>query len=162
MKMLTLFASEERALAHVQSMRRPLERLIERVAGRFEYGVRLWFEPVAAPSARPKSARNLGARFLLAKKQRHDAEREARLMAHTRAHEIFEQLASVADDANRRAPPIGPDTARLILDATFLVHATAQKKFRASLERWRRQLAPRGFELSLTGPWPPYHFVEMR
>jgi hypothetical protein len=162
MKMLTLFASEERALAHVQSMRRRLERLIERVAGRFEYGVRLWFQPVATPSGRPASTRKLGARFLLAKKERRDAEREARFVAHARAQEIFEQLASLADDASRRAPPVGPGTARLILDATFLVRAAAQKKFRTSLERWRRQLAPRGFEVSLTGPWPPYHFVEMR
>jgi hypothetical protein len=161
MKMLTLFASEERALAHVQSLRRRLERLLERLTGRIEYGFRLWFDPSALPSFSPIDAHHDGSRFLLAKKQRRDAEREARFLAHTRAQEAFDQLAALADDGNRRAAPIAPGATRLVLDAAFLVRATSQKKFHAAVERLRRQLGRRGFELSLTGPWPPYHFVEL-
>jgi hypothetical protein len=155
MKMLTLFAGEENALAHVQSIRPRLERLVARLAGRVELGVRLWFEPAGVTIAREVVSGNAGAQFLMAKKRRRDAEREARFLAHTRAQEIFDELETLADDATRRTVPIGPTTGKLLLDGAFLVRATAEKKFRSSIDRMQKKLSSRGLELDLTGPWPP-------
>jgi hypothetical protein len=124
--------------------------------------VRVRFEPAEVTIAQEIVRGSAGAQFLMAKKRRRDAEREARFLAHTRAQEIFDELAALADDASRRVVPIGPATSKLLLDAAFLVRVGAEKKFRASVERMQKQLGSRGLELGLTGPWPPYHFVEMK
>ena len=63
-----------------------------------------------------------------------------------------------AADARRRRP--GPDTpGRLLLEAAFLVPVTRARTFRAEIARRTRALAPQGYDLSLSGPWPPYSFV---
>jgi hypothetical protein len=47
----------------------------------------------------------------------------------------------------------------MVLDAAFLVPRRAARRFRAAAGDAARTLAARGFALSVTGPWPPYHFV---
>ena len=41
MKLFTIFESDERALAYIRQQRRRLDRIIRRVAGRCEWGVRI-------------------------------------------------------------------------------------------------------------------------
>jgi hypothetical protein len=49
---------------------------------------------------------------------------------------------------------------RLLLDAAFLVPADRSTAFRATLRQQTRQLSGEGLVVSLTGPWPPYNFIE--
>jgi hypothetical protein len=48
---------------------------------------------------------------------------------------------------------------RLLLDAAFLVPARRAAAFRASARRHAKALERSGLAFSLTGPWPPYHFI---
>src|SRR2546423_1283486 len=41
LKLFTLFASDERALAHLRASREQLDKVLDRVAGRVEWGVRV-------------------------------------------------------------------------------------------------------------------------
>ncbi|MBX3201221.1 MAG: GvpL/GvpF family gas vesicle protein, partial [Labilithrix sp.] len=43
MKLFTLFSTDERALEHVQKMKRSLARVVERIAGCEEWGLRILF-----------------------------------------------------------------------------------------------------------------------
>jgi gas vesicle protein GvpL/GvpF len=159
MKLFTLFADDERARVHFSARRQALRRALDRVAGRHEWGVRLSGDGQAPPprrAPRPSS----GTQFLLAKKaQREQASRRVE-EAGQEADGLFRVLSRHADDAQRRPPVAAAAGARLWLDAAFLVPRARGRAFRAALQRESRRLAGLGFRVTLTGPWPPYNFVE--
>jgi hypothetical protein len=105
-------------------------------------------------------AKKGGAAFLLRKKKVRDAVREVTSLAHASVDDTFDELASSADDAVRRPIPAGTIGApRVLLDGAFLVAAAKEKKFKDTVKRLAKDLSERGYELTLTGPWPPYNFI---
>jgi hypothetical protein len=160
MKLFTLFTSDERAVAHVGRARRTLERLFARVAGREEWGVRLLLDErrALAPRAAPVTAAT-GTEFLARKKAAKDARQQLVADGLAEADRLFEALGRLADDRRRRTPAAEGPTSRMVLDAAFLVPRRGARRFRAAAAQAARTLGARGFTLSVTGPWPPYHFV---
>ena len=100
-----------------------------------------------------------GTRFLLQKKQEQQAVRDALQQGRTGVDAAFETLAALADDARRRPPDAGEMGARLVLDAAFLVTPARLPRFKAAAKKAAASLAPHGYALTLSGPWPPYNFV---
>jgi hypothetical protein len=171
MKLFTLFTSDERAVAHVTRTRRRLDRLFARVADRDEWGVRLVFDELAGSRASParsgaRSARSAASRrstsgteFLAQKKAAKDARQRAVADALDEADRLHDALARLADDSRRRTPAVEGPTSRMVLDAAFLVPRRDSRRFRAAVSAAVKALGARGLVLTLTGPWPPYHFV---
>ena len=160
MKLFTLFTSDERAVAHVTRTRRKVDRLFARIAGREEWGVRLLLDERRALASRAEAVTAAsGAEFLRKKKAAKDARQQVVADALQDADRVFETLTRAAEDSRRRTPAVEGPTSRMVLDAAFLVPRTAARRFRAAATAAVRPLAARGLEISLTGPWPPYHFV---
>jgi hypothetical protein len=157
MKLFTLFATDERAVRHVRARRMRLLRLLDRVEGREEWGVRLSGAGKARPA--PGKAPRSGTEFLLAKKAERDREGERAERASEEADALFRRLAEHADESRKRSLPEST-RARLWLDAAFLVPRGGRRSFAAALRRETRGLEARGYAVTLTGPWPPYNFVE--
>ena len=166
MKLFTLFASDERALAHLRQSRASLDRVLDRVAGCVEWGVRVRLDEarareVLAAEARQAGPAGSGTSFLLRKKREQEASRNlaGRLRAEVDAG--WDGLAAAADEALRREPAATPEQGgKLFLDAALLVPAGRATDFEAAVGRFADRLAATGGEVTLTGPWPPYHFVE--
>lgn len=161
MKMFTLFSDDARAIAHVTRLGRKIDALVGRVSGRQEWGLRVMLDERRA-LARVTGERDGGAAsgtaFLLRKKAEKDAAQRLAAQARTEADRLYDHLAGHADDARRRRP--GADTpGRLLLEAAFLVPVARARAFRSEIARRARALAPEGYELNVTGPWPPYSFV---
>ena len=164
MKLFTLFRSDARALEHVASQRKRIDRLLDRLAGREEWGVRMFLDEHraalrAAASAQAEAKGASGTEFLLRKKKQRDLSREVIERGGERAAALFDELSRRADDARRRAPPPGPTGRRVLLDAAFLVRRGQVKPFQAAVRKAAARLRPDGYELTLSGPWPPYNFV---
>jgi hypothetical protein len=164
MKLFTLFRSDERALEHVAKQRKRIERLLERIRGRQEWGLRMLLDELSAlqrarTEAQAGGKGAPGAAFLLRKKKENDAAREVLEHARDRAEALFEQLAAKADDARRRPPPPGEVGKRVLLDAAFLLPRARARAFQAMVRAEGRRLAARSYQLTLTGPWPAYTFV---
>lgn len=164
MKLFTLFHSDDRALEHVAHQRKRVDRLLERLAGREEWGVRMLLdEPRAverlAKSARKESKGASGTEFLLRKKKQRDLSRDVLERGAERATALFDELSRRADDSRRRAPPAGAAGRRVLLDAAFLVRRGRVKPFQAAVRKVAARLQRDGYDLTLTGPWPPYNFV---
>jgi gas vesicle protein GvpL/GvpF len=161
MKMFTLFADDARAIAHVTRLRRKLEALLRRVAGRQEWGLRVILDErraLARAAGDGDGRAASGTAFLLRKKAEKDAAQRLAAQARVEADRLFDHLAGRADDARRRRP--GADTpGRLLLEAAFLVPVARARAFRAEVTRQGRALEPGGYDLNLSGPWPPYSFV---
>jgi hypothetical protein len=164
MRLFTLFASDERALAHFAKRRASLGRLLDKVQGREEWGVRLSFERAVAggvrdaPSGWPGTqAVGEGRRFLRRKAAQLEARGRAASDASRTAGQLFRELRRHAADAALR-PPADP-RAPLLLDAAFLVSRDGRSRFKSAARRARARLEREGFALSLSGPWPAYNFA---
>ena len=164
LKLFTMFNSEARALAHIDRLRPAIERTVERVAGREEWGVRVHLDETRARQlerervSRATAGVTSGTRFLMVKKRTREAAREALARGRGDVDATFESLARAADDARRR-PPDAVDGTRLVLDATFLVTPRRVATFKRAARARAVQLARHGYTLTLSGPWPPYNFV---
>jgi hypothetical protein len=172
MKLFTLFSSDERAVASIiggvdgPESRERLNRVLDRVDGRVEWGIRIRLDDVRArevlaAEARAAGSQGSGKAFLLRKKLEQDASRELAVRLRAEMDAAFAELAAGAAEAVRREPAASPESGgRLLLDAAFLVSRERGAEFEAIVERCAGRLAPRACDVTLTGPWPPYHFIE--
>ena len=162
MKLLTLFAGDDRALEHVRSERGRLDRILDRIAGCQEWGVLVRFDEakakeVAAGEARRGSgAQSAGTAFLLRKKMEQEASRTMLARLRGEMDEVFADLESQAAEARRREP-VAPSP--LLLDGAFLVRSEHLAGFEKTVDRWAKRLSEQACEVTLTGPWPPYNFI---
>ncbi|HEX6974258.1 MAG TPA: GvpL/GvpF family gas vesicle protein, partial [Vicinamibacterales bacterium] len=104
---------------------------------------------------------NSGAAFLAAKKQARDDARAALLASAEAADEAFHLLASAARATRRREGEPQGAASPPLLDAAFLVPSTSIARFKAAARRAAARCADAGAELTLTGPWPAYNFVQL-
>jgi hypothetical protein len=166
MKMFTLFTSDERALAHVAGERRRLSALVKRLSGRQEWGLRVSLDAQAAREAARQTAatstRGLrgGTQFLMARKVVHSESRRLAADARREAERLFERLTARASESRRRPATAGDGREPLLLDAAFLVTTARGAAFQALVGREADALRSRGCRVVLTGPWPPYNFLE--
>jgi hypothetical protein len=114
-----------------------------------------------APASKPAAARAAtGAAFLAAKKQARDDARLAKLAAVDVAAGAFEHLASMARDARRRDDTPAAGASPPLLDAAFLVPASSRARFKSAAKREAGRCAEAGAQMTLSGPWPAYNFVQ--
>jgi hypothetical protein len=165
MKLFTLFADDARAVARIKDMRASLDRAIARLAHREEWAVRVSLDEKRAARQAERAARagarglSAGTRFLVRKQSTRDSLRRLVAASRSEVDDAFEALARVADDARRRTPGQDGLTTRLLLDAAFLVAQRRRARFRTTVTRAATRLGERGYDVTLTGPWPPYNFV---
>ena len=161
MKLFTLFSSDDRAVAHVRRRRRSLARVLERIAGSQEWGLRV----TAAPARGAGGASRVtpvgpgaGRRFLLMKKRQRDAARGP-AAGRGAVRRLLRAVAREAAACREQPLVVG---APVVLDAALLVRRARTARFRRAVRSMAAALAPRGYSLALTGPWPAYNFVAAR
>jgi len=165
MKLFTLFASDERAVADIHERRERLDKVLDRVDGCVEWGVRVRLDDTRAREVLTAEAQadgrlSSGKAFLLRKKLEADASRELAARLREEMDTAYAELAVAASEAVRREPAASPESGgRLLLDAAFLVRQERGAEFEAVVERCAVRLAPRACDVTLTGPWPPYNFI---
>jgi hypothetical protein len=161
MKLFTIFTSDERAIGHVEHDRARIDAILERVAGRQEWGVRVVLAP--APRIAKAAGRRIatGSRYLAAKKAAREERAERVVRADRVVTTLYDRLAKLGDAATRRsAVEELADAGPLLLDAAFLVPQRRRTRFRTTLGREAVRLQEQGYGLTVSGPWPPYSFVE--
>ena len=167
MKLFTIFTSDDRAIDHVRGDRRRVDGMVKRVANNAEWGVRVTYvRPGADPlgrrraSASMKSART-GASYLAQKKAQRDEAVELAEHARETVAEVYERLAARSRLATRRmASELPAQGGSLLLDGAFLVPRSRAMGFRALVSREARRLSRFGYQVTMSGPWPPYTFVK--
>jgi hypothetical protein len=164
MQLFTMFKTDARALEYVARNRRRIDRLLDRIAGHVEWGVRLTWDEQAARAAveeahRPRGAAG-GAAYLARKRDLHDVKRKQLADARAIATRVFKDLSRQATDAVRRtSTEQAAPGSRLLLDAAFLVPAKRAGAFKTALRRQAGNLESSGLAVALTGPWPAYNFI---
>jgi hypothetical protein len=165
MKLFTLFTSDARALENVGRARKRLDKVVRRIAGRREWGLRISVdEETSRAAARDRAAQaarglSAGAGFLTRKRQEQVAARDVVKAGREEAEAVFDDVAALAEQATRRQAGAPARGLRMLLDAAFLVGRDGEEAFRARVRSHSERLAPQGVRVVLTGPWPPYNFV---
>jgi hypothetical protein len=163
MKLFTLFASDDRAALHVKKLRRSLDRVVERIAGCEEWGLRILFDETRAARERGVVARAKkvasGRDFLLRKKALDDQRRVSGAEGAARVDALYDSLAKTAKRAVRRPAPNRELAGRVLLDAVFLVPRARVKTLKEKVASSAKKLVPDGFDITLSGPWPAYSFI---
>jgi hypothetical protein len=160
LKLFTIFATEERALAHLRRRLPQVRRLLGGIRHREEWGIRLTIQPADRPAAPPAYIAGSGRDYLEAKKiHRHQSARASGI-AHKEASRALSSLSKMAE-RTRRQKPVGMG-AQAVLQAAFLVSSRRANAWKARARTLGVQLAKRGCRIEITGPWPPYNFVSAR
>jgi len=163
MKLLTVFNSDQRAIDDILQQRARVRAVLARVMDHDEWGVRLVLDRARAVQRRPGRQATVpsGAGYLARKKALHDqtaelATRAREVVADLR--ELLERHASLVRQREAREMPVqdGP----LLLDEALLVSRKRVRKFRTAVAREARKLGAQGYRLALSGPWPPYSFLQ--
>jgi hypothetical protein len=165
MKLFTLFTSDDRAVEHVRGQRAHIAAVVKRVANHDEWGVRVALDRAratrASPRKAPQAAPATGVDYLTRKKARRDASVELASRARETVAALYDRLAGRSKQAKRRpAGELPVESGPLLLDAAFLVARTRAAAFQALVTRETRTLGSQGYLVTLTGPWPPYTFVQ--
>jgi hypothetical protein len=165
MQLFTLFTSDERASQHIAGDRRHIARILSRIEGHVEWGLRITVSrPVQGSDLRTTRHKGLtpqsGAEYLVRKRDLRDAGRTHLARARREAERAYRVIRRTAAAARRRpeverAAPGSP----LVLDAAFLVPAGRGRAFQAAVRRQTRPLERAGMTVSLTGPWPAFNFI---
>jgi hypothetical protein len=114
-----------------------------------------------APKKRTAASRGTGASYLAQKKAQRDVSKELASRARDTVASLFDRLAARSSDAKRRAASELPaQGGPLLLDAAFLVPRARATTFKTLAVRESKALARQGYGLTLSGPWPPYTFVQ--
>ncbi|MEN3340408.1 MAG: hypothetical protein V7647_4084 [Acidobacteriota bacterium] len=160
-KLFTMFSSDERAVEATRGQARRITALASRIAGCEEWGVRITRQsrPVERAPGRGERPQS-GSAFLAARKQARDKTREALRTAGESALAAYETLGAIARDVRRRDDVPDGAAAPPLLDAVFLVPALRRTQFKAAAKRLAARGAAAGTQLTLSGPWPAYNFVQ--
>ena len=161
MHLFTLFTSDDRVMQHVHSDGTRIRRLLKRVEGKVEWGLRLTFDDRAARAKVSRRPVRSGTEFLARKREVLDIDRTRAKDARGAADSVYRSMSRLATAAQRRTSlERAAAGSRLLLDAAFLVAVAKSGAFRSAARQRMRDLRTLGVTMSLTGPWPPYNFVE--
>ena len=168
MRLCTLYRDHEGLRRFLADESGELRRSLDAVDGRVEWGVKLFADhdrlqaALAAERGDDAGATGEGAGYL-ARKQRDRALRaEADELASRCADAVHRRLESLADAARANAvqrPEAHGRDAEMLLNGVYLVERVREDELRALCDELHGEWADAGFELELTGPWPPYNFV---
>jgi hypothetical protein len=160
----TVYRTEERALAALRDRREEFERALARIAGRTEWGVKMYADLSAAASPEreepaPADARPGTAYLKRRGAQRRDQE-EARQEILSLAGAFDDELCAIA--ATRRLhrpqdPQLSGERGQMVLNAAYLVDDERAEDFRTLVARLAATRPD--LRLRLTGPWAPYSFA---
>ena len=169
MQLFALFNSDDRAVAHVTGHRRRIARILARIQQQLEWGLRLVWAPTDADEDAVRTLPRKGVRrrpvmsgadYLARKRDLRDRSHTSLRRARADANRLYREMAGKASQARRRTDvERAAAGSRLLLEAAFLVPTRRTGAFKAAVHRHTGALGESGITVSLTGPWPPYHFI---
>jgi hypothetical protein len=159
MKLFTIFSNDDRARDEMRRRRRDLVAIVRRIKGCQEWGVRIVRSTRVGTPAGPRTLAASGSAFLAEKKRARDTVKARSRHVSRVAEQALRALSRLAREVRRREP-IEAATTPPVLDAAFLVPVLRRTKFKAAAAQAAGMCLAAGADLTLTGPWPAYHFVQ--
>ncbi|MDX6726744.1 MAG: hypothetical protein QOK49_1549 [Baekduia sp.] len=164
-RICTVYEGVERVHEMLERERRPLAVALRRLCGMAEWGVKAYrVGPDDGTSATTSAPAPSGTDYLARKRSARDAAETARRAVDAAAEDVHARLRERAAGAVLSPPQDRRLSGRddeMVLNAAYLVADDDAPEFSSLFADLSQRLRAReGLELTLTGPWPPYHFSE--
>ncbi|MFD8027477.1 GvpL/GvpF family gas vesicle protein [Streptomyces sp. NPDC059717] len=167
MALATLYSSEERARQALTADAARFHTVLDRVAGRVEWGVKVYVSSASAMAetvrtvapARVPQAPGAGRAYLERVRGTHRAREESRSAALQAAEELDAALRSLAVAARRlrlQEQQLNDGRRVQVLNGAYLVDESQTARFTKAVATLRRRA---GALIELSGPWVPYSFA---
>jgi len=141
-----------------------LRAALSELDSKLEWGVKLFAAGDAARSAEqmPARAAATGTAYLQSRLAQRNASAQRHADVAEACGEVHDELRAMATAARLnplQRPEVSGRAAAMVVNASYLVANDRRDQFCGRVAALREEGARRGFELELTGPWPPYNFV---
>jgi len=143
-----------------------LAETLGRLRGTVELGVKAFVDPGAFMRTHAGEAGEPAesGRAYLARKQQQRRRADARAaFTAACAEDSHERLTAAAEDgrANQlQRPEVSGRAGEMLLNGAYLVRTEHAQAFEDALADLQARYGPEGIRYELTGPWPPYNFVD--
>lgn len=169
----TILRSQQHLVELLDQNGDELRSTLETLDGQAEWGVKIF----AANSANPNGSNagsdedfpaSSGTAYMTRRQKVRNRRQQTRGAWRELAQQCHDRLSESASDARllQNASRMNNSLlengkADLLLNASYLVRDTRLRHFRALTEELRAMLREQGLILQMTGPWPPYNFVNL-
>ncbi|RCG29731.1 gas vesicle synthesis GvpLF [Sphaerisporangium album] len=167
-RLVTVYSGDAQVRAMLERRHEDLATVLAQVAGRREWGVKVYAHPARpaspvgarAPESPEASGAGPGTAYLRRRKASLRGRDEAWREAAERAEHIHEALADVAVATRRHRaqdPRLSGRDEWMLLNGAYLVDEDRRGEFAAAVEGLREP----GIDVEITGPWAPYSFTAL-
>jgi hypothetical protein len=175
MRLCTIYRSEAAVREMLAREHGPMAEALARLAAKTEWGVKLFAIPAELEQlARRRSPRvadltaqieraSAGEAYLLRKRLEALGREEGERLIEECCDGAHARLSGAAVEAllnPLQAPEIASHSGEMVLNGVYLVEDAASDRFHAAVDAVRAEWGAAGFDVQVTGPWPPYNFVK--
>ncbi|OEJ50341.1 GvpL/GvpF family gas vesicle protein [Streptomyces agglomeratus] len=164
LRLATIYRDDERVHALITADRAAFARRLSHVDGRVEWGVKIYYEPRAAPAASttaaPAAGTSPGRAYLRSRHQERNARQDAFREAANAARNVdaAARAHAVAHARHRlQQGPLAEDAGENIVNDAYLVSQDRADAFRQAVLSAAGQSD--SIRVEITGPWAPYSFA---
>ncbi|WP_113699851.1 GvpL/GvpF family gas vesicle protein [Nonomuraea lactucae] len=162
-RLVTVYSADAQVRSLLDERRDDFDQALSRVAGREEWGVKVYAGPAEQGVAEGagqggEAAASPGTAYLKRRQASMRTREEAWRLATARAEHVHDVLRSIAVASMRHRaqdPQLSGREDWMVLNGAYLVDRDRAPEFARALEELRAQ----GGEVELTGPWAPYSFA---
>jgi hypothetical protein len=158
-----LYPSRDHARAVLRERAGQLRAELDRLDGCAEWGVKVrTTEPEPGREEPPTAADATdGTEWMLRRREAAAARQESQRRHSRVGQEVDDALSRHAREGVVRAAARPGEPGALVFDAVYLVPHSAEADFQDALGEIGSRYPDEDLRLELTGPWPPYHFVDL-
>ncbi|MET7655705.1 MULTISPECIES: GvpL/GvpF family gas vesicle protein [unclassified Streptomyces] len=161
LRLATVFRDDSGVRVMMEEREDDFRRTLERLAGRVEWGVKVYVESEAQKAEPAETKPASGRDYLLQRRTKARAHEDTWQRAERFADRLHTTLSAHADAA-RLHPPQNSALSKVpgqnVLNAAYLVPRAQSEEFVEIVDRTKGEEP--GMRVELTGPWAAYSFVE--
>jgi len=174
MRLCTIYTSESTVRELLAREKEWFTAALERLAGRAEWGVKVFAERSTLESVArerspdlagldPETAKDEGEAYMRRKRFDRLLDEEVERLVDQCSGDIHERLTEIAAEGlvnPLQRPEVAGHGGEMVLNGVYLLDDGAEQAFHDAVAALRTQHEASGFDLVPTGPWPPYNFVK--
>lgn len=167
MRLCSIYREESGVRTMLERESDGLMTALERVAGKAEWGVKVFLMSDGAAAAAARAPQELGAdtagiAYMERRRQEHRQREEVSRRVEEACDSIHERLSATSVEGLVLAPQrpeVSEHSGAMIVNAAYLVDDHDQQSFHDEVRALQAEVEPLGLELITTGPWPAYNFI---
>ena len=149
----TVFDSDEALRRAVRTNRKTFMESVARLRGKAEMHFKILLKDAALDEALSAAPNGVGGEYLRQLREQASRERERQTKARALSMQVHKLFSPLEEDIVCKRT----DSGTMLLDFAHLIDSTSVPKYQNRYSAAMRHF--KDCQVSITGPWPPYHFM---